>query len=158
MISLLSVGAISLSEVNLRPSRVLACGLLFCLSAVFAAVSFLALPVYPKILLLVLVAGFGVRYFCEFVAFSHSNSIRTVRLFEDRWRIKTNRGWFQAWPKGEVVATSFLMCCRFKLEGQRQPVFMILLPDSADVRELHGLRLRLMLDASACLNPENSPE
>ena len=110
-----------------------------------------------KVVLLALIFLYSVQYFRQFVILTHSDSIRTIRLIEDRWRIKTNRGWFQAWPERDVVATSLLMCCRFKLEGRHQPVFMLLLPDSADFRELHGLRLKLMLDANACLNPDNGP-
>lgn len=147
-----------LYEVNLRPSRCLACGLSVCLVAVLAAFLLSALPHILIVFLLALTVCFLVRYGRQFIFLTHPYSIRTIRLIGDRWRVRTNTGWYQAWPEGDVVATSFLMCCRFKLEGERQPVFMILLPDSADIRELHGLRLKLMLDAGACLNPDNYPE
>ena len=149
---------LKLYEVNLQPSHYLAWGLLACLAAVLAAFFLTGLPPAVVFLLFLLVTAYSVRYFRQLIVLTHPDSIRTVRLIDDRWRIKTNRGWFQAWPEGEVVATSFLMCCRFRLEGRKYPVFLILLPDSADIRELHGLRLKLMLDGNACLDPDNYPK
>ena len=143
---------------NVQSSLQLLWLLLLCLGAALVALWLADIATGIKWLAVLMLVILSRRYFVQFVSLNHPNSIRVVRLLDDRWRIKTNKGWFRAWPEGEAVVTSFLIACRMKLESQRRPVYLILLPDSAEVRELHGLRLKLMLDSHHCFNPENSPE
>ena len=152
------MAATSLCEVNLRSSRYLLWVLLAGLGVAFAALWLAAIPFFVKSLILVLLIARGLYYFRRYIALSHPQSILAVRLFEDRWQVRFKDGWVQAWPRGEVVVTPFLINFRLKIRGRRWPISLILMSDSACPRELHSLRIRLMLDARNCLNPDNDPE
>ena len=91
------------------------------------------------------------EYHRLYIQLTHKHSIQMVRLINNQWRIKRQGQWSRAWPKGEVVVTPLLISCRMKLEGKHYPVYLILFPDSAETSELHGLRLKLILDSHHCL-------
>ncbi len=87
------------------------------------------------------------RHYLQFIAQKLPASISAIRLLEDQWRVNLAGGWYRAWPEGEIVVTSMLICFKLKVEGKRHPSYLILFPDSADPVELHGFRLRLMLES-----------
>ena len=87
------------------------------------------------------------RYYLQFIAQKHPTSIFAIRLQEDQWRVNLAGVWYRAWPEGEIVVTSMLICFKLKVEGKRYPSYLILFPDSADPVELHGFRLRLILES-----------
>lgn len=153
----MNVAVTSLSEVNLKPSRRLLMVLLSGLSAACAALWLADISLLYKTLILVLLSVKGLDYYRRYISLTHPKSILGVRLLEDRWMLRFQNGWVPAFPCGEAVVTSFLMCLRLRVKGQRWPVSLILFSDGADPRELHSLRIRLMLDSQVCLNPDNYP-
>lgn len=141
----------TLFEVNLQLSRYLLFLLLACLGAAYTALWLCALPLIIKIMIGFLVAAYAGEYYCLYIGLSHKRSIRAVRLINNQWLIRQKEGWYRAWPSGEVVVTSGLICCRMKVDGVRHPSYLMLMADSAVAEELHALRLKLMLDAHRCL-------
>ncbi|USE39057.1 hypothetical protein [Endozoicomonas sp. SCSIO W0465] len=86
------------------------------------------------------------RYYLQFIARKLPTSISSIRLLEDQWRVNLAGVWYRAWPEGEIVVSSMLICFKLSVEGKRRPSYLILFPDSADPVELHGFRLRLILE------------
>ena len=141
----------NLFEVNLQPSRCLLLLLQACLGAAYAALWLCNLPWGLSFLVAAGLTAFAYRYYQRFIQLNHKNSIKAVRIIGDQWYIKRNSQWCRAWPKGELVVTSFLICCRLHIEGDRCPLYLILCADSAKDKELHAFRLKLMLDAHSVL-------
>lgn len=70
-------------------------------------------------------------------------------MFNDQWRVQLDGEWLRAWPEGETVVTSALICFKLRVEDKHRPLYLILFPDSADPVELHAFRLRLILESSS---------
>ncbi len=139
----------SLCEVNLWRSRQ---HLLLALLSHGGALLALWLAAFGwgvKALLMVVVVVHFRYYHRRFIGCRHAAAIAAIRLMGDQWRVKLGEGWFRAWPQGEIVVTSMLICFRLQVEGKRRPAHLILFADSADPDELHGFRLRLMLESAA---------
>ncbi|MGB1271944.1 MAG: protein YgfX [Endozoicomonas sp.] len=137
-----------LCEVNTHPSRCL-----FLLAAgshgtAIVALWLSSLLVLGKVLLTTVLLIHLFYFLHRYILLKHGLSVLAVRLYQDHWRVQLAGGWHRAWPAGEVVVTSFLICMKMKCEGSHRPVSLILFPDSGSAAELHGLRLRLMLDRS----------
>ena len=139
----------SLCELNLRRSRQH-----LLLAAVSHGAALLALWLAAvgggvKGLLMGVVVVHFCYYYRRFIVCNHPGSISAIRLMGDQWRVKLGKTWLRAWPKGEVVVTSLLICFRLRVEGRRHPSHLIVFADSADLTELHGFRLRLLLESTA---------
>lgn len=137
----------SLCEVNIRSSRYLL--VLMLLSHVTAFIALWLCSVWPvvKFALAMGIALHLYRYYLQFIVQKLPGSISAIRLLEDQWRVNLAGTWYRAWPEGEIVVTSMLICFKLRVEGKRYPSYLILFPDSADPAELHGFRLRLMLES-----------
>ena len=98
-----------------------------------------------KFALAVVLVSHCYRYCLRFITHKHCSSIRSIRLFDEQWRVLLDGRWFRAWPEGEVVVTSALICFKLRVEDKHHPSYLILFPDSADPDELHAFRLRLIL-------------
>ncbi|WP_422448374.1 protein YgfX [Endozoicomonas sp. ALB091] len=137
----------SLCEVNVRSSRYHLVLMLICHGAACIALWLCSVwPVVKFALAMVLALHFYRRYL-QFIAQSLPTSISVIRLLEDQWRVNLAGAWYRAWPEGEIVVTSILICFKLRVEGKPHPSCLILFPDSADPVELHGFRLRLMLES-----------
>ncbi|WP_257266514.1 protein YgfX [Endozoicomonas sp. ONNA2] len=144
----------SLCEVTVRSSRYHLILLLVSHSAAFVALWLCSVwPVF-KFALAIAVVFHCYRHYLQFIARKRPTSIAAIRLLEDQWRVNLAGVWYRAWPEGEVVVTSVLICFKLRVEGKRHPSFLILFPDSADPVELHGFRLRLMLESDALFDGE----
>lgn len=137
----------SLCEVNLRRSRYQLVLMLLSHGAGFVALWLSSILLILKYALAMALALHLYRYYLQFIAQKLPTSIFAVRLQEDQWRVNLAGVWYRAWPEGEIVVTSMLICFKLRVEGKRHPSYLILFPDSADPVELHGFRLKMMLDS-----------
>ncbi|WP_419834571.1 protein YgfX [Endozoicomonas atrinae] len=137
----------SLCEVNLRSSRYHLVVMLLSHCAGFVALWLCSVWLIFKFTLATALAMHLYRYYLQFITQKLSNSISAIRLLEDQWRVNLSGVWYRAWPEGEIVVTSMLICFKLRVEGKRYPSYLILFPDSADPFELHGFRLRLILES-----------
>ncbi|WP_366556857.1 protein YgfX [Endozoicomonas ascidiicola] len=151
---------IKLCEVHLKPSRYrLLISLFSHIAAMIAlwlsSLSFLTAFLLTLLIMVLMVWGYR-RYLC----LNQAHSLSAIRLFDNQWRVRIGGQWLRAWPKGDAVVTSFLICFRLQPEGNRRSCYLVLFPDSADPIELHAFRLRLLLDGPVLFSGkhENSPE
>ncbi|MFK0570500.1 protein YgfX [Endozoicomonas sp.] len=150
----------SLCEVTLRRSYYHFVLIVLCHFAAFLALWLASIWIIIKVVF----AAALIIYFCwyslRYIIFQHASSINSIRLMTDQWRVKLGEQWVRAWPEGEVVVTSMLICFRLRVEGKHRPSYLILFPDSADPIELHAFRLRLILESSCLFGQKkgSSPE
>ncbi len=142
---------LNLIEVNFHFSRQLLVLFILCHGAGLLALSLANIAFGVKILISLFLLLHFVLVSRRYVFLKSSESLQSVRLLNNQWRVKTSRGWQRAWPKGEVVVTAMLICFRMTVEDKTHPVSMILCSDGAGREEIHKLRLKLILDADACL-------
>ncbi|MGB0360830.1 MAG: protein YgfX [Endozoicomonas sp.] len=150
-----SNNASHLCEVNFKVSRYYLMIIVLSHIAAAVAVWLASLSLAAALLLTaVLLVHLGYNYW-HYAYLRQSFGLTAIRLLDGQWRVCTNGRWVRAWPKGEVVATSLLICLKLRLEGNRKTCYLILFSDSANQAELHALRLRLLLDRSALASGQN---
>ena len=96
----------------------------------------------------VLVAVHACHFFYRHVLMLSRHSIVGLRFYQNQWLVQTSYGWYRVWPVGSQLVTPWLMVFRFRCDPDSdQPGnhSLCLWSDSDDVRVLHALRLRLLL-------------
>ena len=146
--------SMSLCEVNLRSSRYHMGLMLLSHAAAFVALWLCSVWFIIKFTLAIVLLFHFYQYYLRFVSQKLPSTVFAIRLLEEQWRVNLAGIWYRAWPEGEIVVTSMLICFKLRVEGKRHPSYLILFPDSADPVELHGFRLRLMLESHAIFGGE----
>ena len=78
---------------------------------------------------------------------SLSNHIKGVRYHHNGWQLSWAGRWYKAWPDGLALVNGRFMSLPFKVDNGQTLVMrrVLIFPDSADERQLHALRLRVLL-------------
>lgn len=144
----------SFCEVNLRSSRYHQALMFLSHATAFVALWLCSVWFIIKFILTIVLLFHFYQYYLRFVSQKLPSTVSAIRLQGDQWRVNLAGIWYRAWPEGEIVVTSMLICFKLRVEGKCHPAYLILFPDSADPVELHGFRLRLMLESHALFGGE----
>lgn len=107
---------------------------------------------WPWLVLLAAVqCRLGWLYWQRHILRTGTFAVRAIRFYQGRWRVNRGGQWLLAWPQGQAFVSRFLMCFTLRLNSidSRQSVAVVVFPDSAKPRQIHALRLRLLLDGFA---------
>jgi len=127
-----------------QPSRWLALALM--LMGLLACVGVLqsALPLWPSLLCLLLVACYCSWVWPRQISLSHPHSVTGLRFDSDGWHILRRDGSeVAARLLGDTYVSAMLTVVRLREQGRWCPVSVVLPADAASEESLRRLRLRL---------------